>query len=331
MKYFVLSLLIVFTFGFFNHASAQLRELTTGSIEVTLIPENPSEYETVQASIVSYMTDLDSAGIVWEVNGKTVKSGIGQKVVNFKVGGIGEETNLKIDIQTKEGESITKTIKISPSSVDLIWQSNSYVPPFYKGKTMFAHQDSVTVIAIPHMTSNKEFDPTSYIYKWTQNGVALQSLSGYGKNTITIQGSIISRPIKIKVEVSSPYSYSTAYGYTTITPIDPFVLLYNKSPLYGIQFQRSIYGVNQMSSPEMTVVAEPMFFDVRYAKSANIAYKWFINGNPVNNDLTDSTQVFRPKEGTSGTSEITVKVEHIDKILQYATSKFSLGFGNKTQ
>ncbi len=332
MRYFFLSFLLFFSLGFLNPAKAQqLSDLTAGSIEVTLIPANPREHENVQVSIVSYMTDLDSAGIVWQVNGKTIKSGIGARTVNFQVGDIGEKITLVIKIQTKEGEDITKTIEFSPAGVDLIWQSNSYTPPFYKGKAMFAHQDSITIIAIPHMTSSGEFDPGSYIYKWTQNGRALQSESGYGKNTITINGSVISRPLKIEVEVSTPYSYAAAYGYTTINPIDPFVLLYSKSPLYGIQFQKALAGESYLSTPEITVAAIPMFFDVRYTTSANIGYKWSINGEFINNDPAASTQVFRPIEGMSGTSNITVKVEHIDKILQYAVGKFSLGFGNKKQ
>lgn len=331
MRYAIFLLIFVVTLGLYTPAHAQLSDLTQSSVEVSLIPENPKAGETVQASIVSYLTDLDSASVVWQVNGKIIKSGIGVKMVNVTVGNIGDTTNITILIKTKEGDSITKTVSLTPASVDLMWQSDGYTPPFYRGKTMFGHQNTITFIAIPHMSSAGEVNPQSYIYKWTQNGKALQDSSGYGKNTLTVTGSIISRPLKIEVEVSTPSSYATAYGYINVTPTDPFVLLYNKSPLYGIEFQKAIQGYVNMTEPEITVVATPMFFGIKNLTSPEISYAWSINGSSINNSLRDYMQVFRPKEGTSGTSNITVKVEHLDKILQFSSRSFNLSFGNQQQ
>ncbi|KND47987.1 MAG: hypothetical protein AB201_00070 [Parcubacteria bacterium C7867-006] len=332
MRYSILILILVLTLGFAGIAKAQFNVIST-EVNLELIPENPNPNEIVQASISSYGTNLNAATITWVVNGKTQKSGVGEKSINFTVGDIGTKTSLNVIIQTVDGEMIERSISINPSSVDLIWQSTGFVPPFYKGKTLFSHQNNLTVIAIPHIISaTTELSAKSLIYTWKKDGTVMDYASGYGKNSFTFQGSLISRPIKIEVVVSSPSSNTTAYAHTTITPIEPDVLIYKKDPLYGIEFQKALSGAFNIDSlSEINVIAMPFFFGVTDAKSSDLTYKWSINGKPIGNAQDTTTQVFRRKEGVSGSSNISVSIENSDKILQYAGGGFKLVFNGQTQ
>ncbi|HEY4508700.1 MAG TPA: hypothetical protein VJC13_00230 [Candidatus Paceibacterota bacterium] len=330
MRYSIFLLLIVFSFGLFNMAVAQVgTDLNKTVVDVTLTPENPKPLGQAYLSLTSYGTDLNSANITWNINGKTLKTGVGEKNFSFTVGDINTTTVVDIIIKTKEGEIVNKTLNIKPSAVDLIWQAEAFVPPFYKGKTLFSHQDYITFIAIPHIISpsGSEFPTNSLIYKWKKNGTVIDYTSGFGKNTYSFTGPLISRPFTIEVEVTTQNTDDVGYASTSVQPVDPSILFYAKNPIYGIQFQKALQGsVNLNPAKEINVVAMPYFFGSLDPTSSALTYKWAINGAPINNgNLME--QVFRHVEGTSGTSNISLSIENSSKILQYASQSFALSFG----
>ena len=56
----------------------------------------------------------------------------------------------------------------------------------------------------------------------------IDSASGYAKNAYTLSGSLISRPLEVEVEVSSPNGGTTGYARTTVSPTDPFIVFIKK-------------------------------------------------------------------------------------------------------
>lgn len=324
---YILFLILFFTLP--SIVSAQIEVPSTTDINVELIPSNPKPNEFVSASITSYSTDLNSAKITWSLNGKTQKSGLGEKSLIFNSGDAGTENILYISVKTKEGEVVEKSIIISPVGIDLVWQNESFVPPFYKGKALYSHQNKITFIAIPHIFNNgKEVSPKNLIYTWKKNGSVIESASGYGKNTYTSEGSVISRPLNIEVNVTSPTTSASGYTHTVVTPIEPSIVFYKKDPLYGIEFQKALSGsISIENSNEINILAIPFFFGVMDKKSTDLTYIWSINGSEISS-AGSSNQVFRRKEGTKGNSLISLSIENSNKILQYASEDFNLVFDN---
>ena len=315
---------------FFTTTYAQSAQVPQDDIVLTIIPENPGPNQTVSASVVSYSTDINAATITWKINGKTQKSGVGQKTFQFITGNVNNSTTLDIIVETKEGQVITKTLNIKPVSVDLIWQSDGLVPPFYKGRILFSHQNKITFIALPHITgsSGTEISAKNLIYKWTRNGTVMDSDSGYGKNTYTMTGSLISRPLDIEVEVTGTNTSVVGRAQTSVEPIDPSIILYRENPLYGIEFQKALIDTVELKdSKEIAIVSMPFFFGVSNYYSGELLYKWSVNGVPIDADRTQTTRVFRQKEGASGVSNISLEIENRNKILQLASSRFNLSFG----
>ena len=151
--------------------------------------------------------------------------------------------------------------------------------------------------------------------------------SGYGKNTYTMQTSIISRTLDVQVQVTSPITNSSGASEVVVAPIDPEVVLYEKHPLYGIQFQRTLSNLFTLNnSKEIEVVSEPYFFGTEDMHDTKLSYKWNINNSEFDGDTTRVSRVFRQAEGTSGTSFISVAVENAEQILQSARGEFSLVF-----
>lgn len=329
MRFSIFILAVVCILGFFNVAHAQLFNLSQTTIDIQLVPEVPGPNEEIYVSLASYATDLNAANITWTVNGKNIKSAIGEKTFTFNTGGVGVKTTLSITIRTAEGELIEKSLTIKPTEVDLMWQSKSFVHPFYKGKAMFSHQNEITFIAIPHITNSggQEIGVKNLIYKWKKNGTVIEDSSGFGKNSYTFNGPLISRPVEVSVEVSTLNDEGIAFNSTLVEPQDPFVIFYKKDPTYGIGFQRSLQGTVELNnSREITVVAMPFFFGTLIQSPAELLYKWFINGTPIGNDSGAYTQVFRQIEGVSGSSRISLSIENERKILQFSSKNFDLSF-----
>ncbi len=323
-------LIILLTFGDTRLALAQFNTLLPTSISLTLSPENPASNQNVNASIESFDTNLDAATISWAVGGRILSTGKGIKTFSFTTGSTNTTTTLRITVKTQQGEVVTKSYPIHPTEVDLIWQARGHTPPFYKGKNLFSYEDRITFIALPHITNSagKEIPADNFIYKWTRDGSVIADFSGYGKNTYTLQSSIISRPLDIQVDVTSPASDAVGSAETIVTPVDPTVLLYEKHPTLGIQFQKALTNTSSLfDSKEIEVVAEPYFFGVTSPYTPLLSYKWSINSVPIDEDTTKVSRIFRQKEGVSGTSNISLSVENTDQILQLASTNFNIQFG----
>ncbi len=304
--------------------------LTESDIVVEMVPDSPGSYQKVFVRLNSYITDINSANITWTLNGQVRATGLGTKNFDFNTGSLDSVSDLSIKILTREGFLINKNIKIKPLDVDLVWEADSYVPPFYKGKSLFSHENQIKFIAIPHIinTNGQEISPKNLIYKWIKDDVVMDSQSGYGKNTITITGSLISRPIEMSVLVTSPTTSSSGVARIKVEPVEPTLLFYSKNPVYGIEFQRALQGIVKLEGKkEMTVVGIPYYFGVRNTSSYDLTYKWSINGAKINGESTN-TQTFVQKEGASGKALISISVESASKILQYAKNSFNLEFSD---
>ncbi len=312
---------------------AQLSGINKADIEISVVPQNPKANQQVTVSLSSYITDINTSKITWTLNGKVAKSGTGEKVFTFTAGSSGVKTTIGISVQTKEGRTIQNSFSIKPSSVDLVWQSESYTPPFYKGKALFSLQNKITFVAIPHLTNSSgvEINAKNLIYKWMRNGSVDDKSSGFGKNAFTVTPTIITRPLDITVEVSTQDSSISGMATLHVDPKDPTVVFYKKSPLYGIEFQKTLSGTVDMGDQkEIFVIAEPFFFGTK-SPAESLSYSWKMNGVLIDNDASQMTRVFRPIEGTEGTSRISISIESLDKILQLASGDFSLKFGTKKE
>ncbi len=330
MKYVIISVFFAFFLIFFGLTSIVFAQSTLSTqVNVDVVPSSPGPNEQVTVTLTSFQTDLDKASITWKVNGKTVLSGRGQKKFTFNTGAMNTTTSLDIFITTSGGQSISKSLRFRPVDVDLMWQADSYTPPFYKGKAMFTFQDKITFIAVPHIFSGGvELSAKNLIYKWTENGSVVDYASGYGKNSFSFVSPLISRPINMEVEITSPTTNDIAHASLNIAATDPMIILYRKNPLYGIQFQNALNGKFDLNdSKEITIIGIPYFFGTKTLGSPDLDYKWAINGLPAGNN--GSQEVFRQTGNQTGTSNISLSIENANKILELASTNFNLSFGQK--
>lgn len=302
-------------------ASAQ----TVAGFSVTLTPESPGPFAEVKARAVSFSLDLDRSTIAWVLNGKTALSGVGKKEFSFTTGAIGAPTRLTVSVSGAAGR-FDQTITITPGGVDLLWQTDGYVPPFYKGKSLPTPGAAIKVVAMPNLGSGAP-KSSSLVYDWSRNYQAAGGASGYGQNVYSFKNSYLDPEENIKVTVSSLNGAVGAEGKLNIVLGAPLVLFYENNPLQGLRLERALPASFPLSNNEVRVTAEPFFFSAFDRQDGNLRYEWQLDGRTISGAPDDRSSLVLRSGGGSGTAQISLAISHLKKIMQTAGNSFSVTFG----
>ena len=205
-------------------------------------------------------------------------------------------------------------------SVDILWQGDGYTPPFYEGRAMWSNQSRITLLAVPQGLGND----ANLNYKWSRNGTVLGDFSGVGKNTLSFNDSVLSRPQSIKVEIISNNDEVVTQSSVRIAPVVPSVLVFENNPLLGFLFHREVGSTYTLKDAEVTFTSFPFFFNTRNHADPLLTYKWQTNNGEVE---TKNSVTYRVPDGASGESFVSVNISNSKKILQTAGKSFLVQFG----
>ncbi len=326
--------LSIFLLAFVSYFFVEIRlaGAETSDFSVQASPESPKSFETITLSLKSFTVDLNRSVISWAVNRKTSLSGIGKTSFNFQTGKAG--TSYTIDISVKDSDLgvLTKRLSFRVGEVDLLWEAtNSYVPPFYKGKALPASQGSVKLVAVPNLFSgSKKLSPDELVYRWKRNDRyrELNDQSGYGKKSVLINGDLIKSGESIEVEASSLNNGSTGQGSASFSYESPLIVFYEDRPAEGVRYNRAISGEFNLPNKESTILAVPYFFSAKARESNTISYSWRVGDKSVNG--TDGNRSFitlREEGGSSGSENVSLSINHVSRVLQEAVAGFGVSFG----
>lgn len=328
MKSLFTSLLFAYFLASFSMASAQIPS-SIGGVDVIITPPNPVPGKSVDINIKDYSSDISSAYITWVVNGKKVAEGVGKNDMTITAPDLGKTSNVSVLIQTVDGKNIQKSVVIKSGSVDIVLESQGYAPPLFKGKQVFAYEDSLRVIAVPHLASKSgvEIDPGTLVYSWKQDSTNLQDQGGYGKQSILITGGVVPRTTSIYVSVSTRDGSETASGVMTINPKSPSLVFYQEDPLYGVLYNLALGARVAFSNQEITLLAAPFSFNVPNLIKNDLEYGWTING-VVQSDLSNSRSVTLRVQDTRTDNNypVQLQLQNTKDILQGASGAVTVMF-----
>lgn len=334
MKYVSITLLIFF-FLFPSLSKAELRPLGdnagSNNIIVTTDPTYPGANQFVKVNLESYAIDLNRSTISWFVNGQLEKEASGDKTLTFKTGPIGSNTNILILIKDNKEQTYQQTININPAEVDLVWEGQSYTPPFYKGKAIYPLQGTVKIVAIPNLVVGGNQEPAkNLVYTWSVDGDAISQASGLGKNSMTYTGGTLPNNVKISVEVSTLDKKFNASRSISLSPQLPQLLFYENNPIYGVMYNKALSSNTALSQSEISLVGIPYFIGAKERSGNNLKYEWRQNGNIVSNS-NKSTLSFKQDKGQEGVSFIGLQVSNPEKMFQMAENDISIKFGKSAE
>lgn len=290
---------------------------------------NPMPGQEVTITARSFSMEINGANITWIVDGKTIQKGLGLTQLKVKAPAMGKSMTISATAVDTDGATIRNSLTITTVAIDMIIEPAGYLPAMFPGKILPVYQNSVKIVAIPHMfgSNGLEMDPKTLIYTWEQSDKVIESASGYGKQSATFAGATIPRPYAAKVTVTSRDGTRQSSAVTTISPTSPFIAFYKNDPLYGPLFNKSISQTMYLGSQRETgVLAVPYGFTMPANGIGNLVLNWFINNREHPELSLNQSVTLRSPEGTAGTSNIELDISHKDNILQTAKASFTAVF-----
>jgi hypothetical protein len=324
---FLLVLLALFTPCSF--AVAQSIPGIQDPIVVRVTPTNPRSNEPIIIDIQSYATDLNTALVSWSVDGKEEANGVGLKRFRMTAGPLGSTKTVEVSVGTLGSGVLSTTIIIRPADVGLLWEADTYTPPFYQGKALHSFNGTFKVIALPELyaSSGEKIDAKDLIYTWSKNGEVQGSASGYGRNTfVGSQTSYLREGEDISVEVSAPRENVVASNNILVIPTVPEILFYENSPLYGIVYEKALQNSFKLTNEEISIIAEPMFFSVGTRGSSRLTYDWTLNKGALSDFKNKSEVTLRRANNQAGRANVEVVSQHQQRLLQGGKGALTISY-----
>ena len=323
LKIFILSVICIYTFTGI-HTFAQLNNT---DVTLLLSPENPKPNEEVKATLNSYVFDLNKSNISWLVNNQLISIGIGKKSFSFNVGEFGTQTNLSVVVDTIDGQSVRKSILLTASDVDILWEAvDSFKPPFYKGKTLVSKEGSFKMVAIPTIgTQLNKINPNNLSYTWEQNGEGRPSSSGWGKTSFSFKNSYLDPSDTITVKVSDISGNLQAKDSLTVSGITPKIVIYKKDPVFGIMFNQEVKNGITLDKNGEDFIAIPYFFSSKNLSSDKVKITWTLGERQLDNLQKNELRI-KPEEGKNGSAKIKIVISNIKTLFQEASKEINVNF-----
>jgi hypothetical protein len=271
------------------------------TVSLSLSPENPSPGDMVSVSVSALNFNINLAKIVWSVDGKAVKSGIGETTFIHSAPAAGKSTTISVAVTPQGSTSIEDSIVITPSgNLDIIIESaDGYAPPFYKGKILPIAQSQIRVVAIPdvRLSTGSSAKAGDFVYTWKKDGTNMPSQSGFGNNSFIFANQILDTTNRI--DVSATNGVKEVHGSIIITPFQPDIVMYEYDQSKGMPSYQKAFGPSAtISQPRITVVVEPYFLARDWKTNDKIQLGWKINNTAAKAGEKNTLGITTSTKGT---------------------------------
>lgn len=296
--------------------------------DLVLSPENPGPHEQVTVSLVSYDFDVNNSNISWFINGKVVSSGPGVKKITITTGDVGVSTNILTKAIVPGGQIFQANMNLVPASVDLTWESpESFVPPFYEGRSQPGEGASIRINATPNMSSNGQvLSPADVSYAWYKNDEFLESASGRGYSSLDTTLEYLTDVTTIKVIARAPDG-TTATKSVDIYPHSVIPIFYLYDPILGTELNNAITKRFE-TTKDFTLKLVPYFFSLNNSVGNDATFTWSIDGLPITT-ADDTTINLRPKEDSYGSKNLEISLESSSRMLQNLSTSLNIVFDTR--
>lgn len=299
-------------------------------IQYVVTPETPGARETVTIEAQGVGSFLGDATLTWTQDGKVVKTGVGERTYSFTTGGLGQKTTVSVSIDSSQGY-FAKSFVFNPSRINLVWEADTSVPPFYLGKALYSGGSSYKVLALPTVYSGTaRITPNALSYRWSYRGDAVPDASGLGRFTFSRTGDQLQPSEDVGVEV---YYGATKVGSASISipAVDPTIVFYERDSLRGALYDRALPAALSLQAKELTVQAEPFYFSTATQKRGLIPFAWTLNDTEASGP--DSARgILTLRQSGSGAGEATLGLSlqnnNPDQFVQAATANIRIEFGS---
>lgn len=309
------------------NAQVGLRGLE-GAASIVADPSDPMPGENVRLVVKSVVIDLARADITWTANGTVVAHGLGITEASVIAPAYGEETQVSASIDS-DGAQATANATVAPRRLDLMYEADSYVPPFYRGRALPSAGTNVRLFALPHFRrADGTFVPENSIsYTWRKNGTLLTSASGIGRSAAIVRGPELFGSDVYSVDVVSTDGGYAASASVTVRSVEPKLVLYQDSALFGLMYHWAFASPSFIHGSEMTFAAVPYFAQARSSDDKRLVYEWRVDGMNITADQVKRSEITVDAKEAPGPVTIELQVTHTDNIFMESKRSWGITFG----
>lgn len=284
------SLIPVLSYAQSDETSILLRGSETAAL-IRANPADPQPGDTVHFSVDAPLHDLAKSSITWTIDGEVVAEGIGMNATDYSLGLSGDAIDVAVTIADPVWGNAAAAITIVPLQLDLIFDSPTYVPAFYRGRAMPSPGGVLRLQAIARFPGTRGYlDESVITYTWSRNSQVLGSVSGKGRSSITIDAPLEGDVDTISVRASANDGTLSAVASAKIPATEPVLMLYEDQPLFGILFH-SAFASEIPTRGDTTVAAIPYFVTAQRLDDQALRYAWKINNQTVTASSTKKNEM----------------------------------------
>jgi len=299
-------------------------------VQYVINPEVPGPNQAVTIEAQGIGAFLGDATITWTVGGKVAQSGIGLRTYTFVTGGVGSVTNIRVEIKSSSNGSFSKDFVFRPSTINLVWEANTSVPPLYGGKPLYSAGSPLKVVAFPTVVINgARVAPQSLSFQWMRQDQALPAQSGLGRNTLSFDGDQLQPQEEIGLKVYFGQNL-VAQGGIIVPVSEPQLALYQRDSLRGVLYDTALPRGIALNDKEITIVAQPYFFSNTALAAGALEYAWTLDGNDTTGpDAARGILTLRQTGGGEGQANLaaTLQNTNVDQLIQSAQTMMQIVFG----
>ena len=327
---FSLTLALCFFSLVASSAHAQFGLTDAGNaLTIEFSPATPAPGDTVTVSVHSSLIDIQESDVFWEANGKGIAQGKGVGSASVTAGALGVETRIVVTVVMPDGASASTEAIIHPNELDLLIDSDSYTPPFYRGWPRPSAGTNLRLQAIPRFKRGNSLVPASeLIYTWRRNGEVLGKISGRGRVSALIPVEHLFGTDIISVEARSTDNQLSYNSSISISADEPALTLYEDDPLYGILYHRALSPSAFISGAEATFAAVPFFVQTKNVSDPSLRFDWRVNSADIPANPKNPSELTINAENSSGVAFIELDITHATNFYLNAKGTWNVTFSS---
>lgn len=299
------------------------------ALSIGFSPATPGPGDTVTVSVQSSLIDIPESDILWRVNGKSVAQGKGVDSVSVKAGALGVETRIEVTVIASGGTNATAEAAINPTELDLVVDSDSYTPPFYRGWPRPSAGTNLHLQAFPRFKRGSAMVPASeLIYTWRRNGEVLGTISGRGRAAAVIPVEHLFGTDTLSVEARTADDRLSHVSSIALSAEEPALVLYEDHPLYGVLYHRALSGSAFIPGIEATFAVTPFFAQARSVYDTALRFDWRVNSAQIPTNLKNPGALTINAENSSGIAFIELDVTHATNFYLDARGTWNITFSS---
>lgn len=297
------------------------------SLSISLSPQYPRPGQTVRLALQGVGVDIQNSAVVWREGTTVLAQGIGADSITVQAGELGSERLIEADVAADGGVRAAQAI-VAPTQLDLLVGSDSYTPPFHRGRALPSAGTNLLVQASAHFVrTDYSVMPDSQItYTWKKNGQVLGSLSGRGRSSAVIPMQHLFVSDVIEVEAASSDATRSGGATIVVPSASPVLNLYQDHPLYGVLYNQALRISSNIAESEMTFAAVPFFARAATPDDPALSYAWRVNGLPVTPSATSPSTITINADNSTGEALIELGVTHAFNFYMSAEGRWNALF-----